>query len=128
VIEQEEQPGVERETIASEYIQFHTILMGAINSVRMGIVNDYDAGIMALLSLFALLPSKVRKEFNADYQHLSKVVNSDVYSETGTYRITRSVRAQYAVGISECLSRIVDELDKAGMLWKSRNEMVGGEL
>lgn len=119
---------VEREVIASEHIQYHAILMSGINMVRLAIVNDYDAGVGAMLALFALLPSKVRVSFEKDRERFAKVVGSEVYAEAGRSRITRSVRAGYAVKVAECLARVVDELDSHGMLWKTRAEMVGGDL
>ena len=123
-----EHSDIGRETIADEHIQFHAILMTAINRVSLGIINDYDAGIGAMLSLFGLLPKRVREQFGEDIKYFRDVARSKHYIEEGKYRVTRSVRSEYAIQVSDCLARITDALDDAGLLWKTKSELVGGEL
>jgi hypothetical protein len=120
-------PDVEREVVADEHIQFHAILMGAINRVSSGITLDYDGGIMALFALFALLPAKIRVKFKSSIDDFKGIIKSDEYSEEGRFRITRSLRSYYAYSVSLCLADIVDALDHQGLLWKTRREIAGRE-
>lgn len=113
--------------IQPEHIQYPALLLAGLGRVSSGLINDYDAGIMALLSLFAILPAKVRDDFEDDIDNLADIVKSAQYAERGTARVTRSVRSGYALIVAEVLSRVTDALDVAGLLWKTKTELRGSE-
>ena len=113
--------------IQDEHIQYPSLLLSGLGRVSSGLMNDYDGGVMALISLLHILPSKVRKEFQYDIKELSDTIKTAQYAERGTLRITRSVRSGYALRVSACLARVTDALDKAGLLWKTKTELRGTE-
>jgi len=120
--------GFEKEvTIQEEHIQYPTLMLMGLNRVSLGIVSDYDAGIMALISLIAILPGRVRKHFKGDMDEFSEIVAGRQYAESGTNRITREVRSRYALRVSFCLAKVTDALDAAGLLWKTKRELRGTE-
>ncbi|MFC2067738.1 hypothetical protein ACFLTP_01815 [Chloroflexota bacterium] len=113
--------------IQDEHIQYPSLLLSGLGRVSSGLVQEYDAGIMALIALFGVLPAKVRKSFDDDIDELADIVKSEQYAERGTMRITRSVRSRYALKVYDCLARVTDALDKAGLLWKTKTELRGSE-
>ena len=50
-------PDIDTEVvIQDEHIQYPSLLLSALSRVSSGIINDYDAGVMALIALFNVLP------------------------------------------------------------------------
>lgn len=113
--------------VQGEHIAYESILLSGIQKVSNALVTDYDGGIMAMISLLSVLSAKHRVQFKVERAKFTEIVNTDVYNERATLRITRRIRSQYAVAVADCLSKIVDVLDAAGLLWKSKTELVGRE-
>jgi len=113
--------------IHEDHIQYPALLLSGLGRVSSGLINDYDAGIMALIALFSILPAKVRKQFDGDIREMGDIVRTGQYVERGAMRITRSVRSVYALKVSASLTRVTDALDKAGLLWKTKTELRGTE-
>jgi len=51
------------EVIAQEHIPYQIVLLNAIEDVRKGIAHNEDGGLSTLLSLWAVLPAHIRREF-----------------------------------------------------------------
>jgi len=120
--------GIDTEVVIHEdHIQYPALLLSGLGRVSSGLINDYDAGIMALIALFSILPAKVRKQFEDDIKEMASIVRTVQYTEKGQYRITRTIRSMYALKVSASLTRITDALDKAGLLWKTKTELRGTE-
>jgi len=143
-LEQDVQKDSTQELTLQEHIPFFLTLMRAIESVRVSIEQDWDGGVMSLVSLTAVLPPKLRTTFENDIEYfedmaLSNDFNShitvaergnryDIRLQRVNWAVVNTTRRRYAIEVGRCLAGIIAELDKQGMLWKSRSELVGGVL
>lgn len=165
--------GLKRELITDEHIPYQLVLMNGIEDVRKGIAFNDDGGLGALLSLYSVLPSKIRSQFDGlpeeiFYKLRVKVFSKPVYHmrkftsspskipwtewspEQGKFVTTepgdpKTVQLRVHAGTKTVeylatsrterrefamtkLMAIIDVLEAEGILWKSRLELVGGEL
>lgn len=119
---------VETETIVRDaHLHFEGVLLSGIHRVAQAQVTDYDGGICSIISLLSVLPAKHRVQFKIERARFTEIVKSDTFNERGTNRITRRVRNQYMIAVADCLSLVIDVLDDAGLLFKSKTELIGRE-
>jgi len=144
--EREDQLGIE--LMAKEHMPYAVALLNRFNEVARAIQDDEDGGVMSLLTLLYYLPPKIADKFDDEIAEFEDIVDSDKYNRRGGYyhreagerckrddpgaswytcRFTGSEINRLRLRCGQVIRLVTKELDKSGLLWRSRTELVGGE-
>jgi hypothetical protein len=87
--------GFRQELLTSEHIPYQLILMNAVEDVRRGISSHNDGGLGALLSLYSVLPVKIRSQLNGLDEEILKYLKLRITIQRVSHREKRYIRGGY---------------------------------
>ena len=89
--------GLRQELTTDGHIPYQLILMNAVEDVRRGIATHDDGGLGALLSLYSVLPRKIRTQLNGLDNDILKYLQLRITIQRVAHKEKRFIHGGYKV-------------------------------